>query len=111
MRRLVAIVAVPLRLLSDESARRPDRTEPAGEVDSRAEKLRRAKKRAESVGTPASSQPVPDGGVVCSDERDRYLFASAADTCVLEFSNTTVTDVQSGEWIESDAAIDVEGWA
>jgi len=110
MRPFVAVVLLPLRRFTQDDDTRT-RSEAAGKVDNAAEKLRRAKQRTDSVGTPTGNRSVPDQGVVCSDERDRYLFSSAADTRVLEFSNTTVTDVQSGEWIESDAAIDVEGWA
>jgi len=110
MRPFVAIIAVPLRhLTSDrEQTARETTTE---EIEDAAAKLRDVRQHSEDDGPAAESRPVPDHGVVCSDEGNGYLFATAADTEVSQFSNTAVTDVASGEWIETDSVVDVEGWA
>jgi len=109
MRAFVAIIAVPLRRFTSDD--RSERTED-DTVDDDAEKLRQAKDRAEAGQTTSDKrQPVPDQGVVCAEEGNSYLFATAADTEIHECSNTSVTEVSSGEWIETDATVNVEGWA
>jgi len=112
-------LAKGVRTDRDRSSRggRPDRTPRPGRreyrtddnVDEAARRLRQAKRRAKRFGGDASA-PVPDQGVVCDDDGPGYLFATASDTEVGERDGVRYTKVHSGEWVHTEAAIDVGEW-
>lgn len=107
MRLFVDLIDI-VRLLSTQSTDRPDRTKAAGEVDEAAEKLRRAKQRAESVGTPTGNRPVPDQGVACIGSEAQSVFAPAENVSQV---SAVSTSLDGEEWIKTDTTVDIEGWA
>jgi len=108
MRPFVAIVAVPLRRLVAQSTSHADRNEPAGKTDDAAEKLRRAKQRAQSLGTPAGNPSVPDHGVACIGSEAQSVFAPAENVSQVSASSASL---DGDEWIKTDTTVDIEGWA
>mgnify|MGYP000040523807 CR=1 FL=1 len=106
MRPFVAVVLLPLRRLAHDDETRT-RSEAAGKVDNAAEKLRRAKKRADSVGTPTGTRSVPDHGVGCVGTESQCVFAPSED-----LSQVTADSAKlDGEaWIKTDLTVDTRRW-
>jgi len=112
-------LAKGVRTERDRSTRggRPDRPRSRGRreyrtkgnVDEAARRLREVRRRAERIGGDGSV-PVPDHGVVCDDDGPGYLFATADDVEVDKIDDVHYTKVYSGEWLHTEAAVDVEGW-